>query len=263
VASFSQSLATQARVIYALVGRDMRTKHVESPLGVFSAVVEPLGTLLVLVFIFSYLRMRDPRIGDVVILFLMTGIFPISNFKGAINGAEHAFNRMRRSLTMKQISPLDLILAGAFSNFIAIAALFYAITLYYVLIWEENVPRSVIMPLVPMAGNMLIGIGFAGINMTIKTWFPFWGRIFSTLMGPIGILSGMFFTAQTLPPQILKYAYWNPLFHATELCRESFFPNYTSPLFDWRYYSAWVFGTFFVGVLCERFFRYRLLLKKT
>lgn len=261
--SFSHSLATQARVLYALVGRDLRAKHVSSPFGAASSLVEPLMTLLVLTALFFYIRHRDPALGDNLILFLMTGIFPLSCFKGSVGAAENTFGRLQKTLTMPQISPLDLMFAGALSNLLAIVTLFYAITVFNVLVWEEHVPREVLMPVIPMAGNMLMGIGFAGFNMTIKTWFPFWGKIFSTITGPINIVSGMFFTAQTIPPQILKYAYWNPLFHSTELCRETFFYGYNSPLFDGRYYAGWVFGSLFVGVLCERVFRYRLRMKKT
>ena len=256
------SLTVQGRVIYAVMQRELRVRHVSSPVGVFSALIEPLGQLLILTAIFTYMRFRHPAIGDSVVLFLMTGIFTLSCFRGGIAGAERVFERMKK-LAIPEISPLDLMLAGALVNFFTVACLFYGITVFHVLVYDEHVPRSILLPMVPMAGVMLMGIGFAGINMTIKIWFPFWGKIFAMLLAPINILSGMFYTADTLPPQMLKYAWYNPLFHATEACRQWFFYGYDSPLFDPNYFAAWVFGLLFVGVLCERVFRYRLLALKT
>lgn len=262
MAQVLESLSVQARVIYAVMSREMRVRHVSSPLGVLSALAEPLGSLLVLTAVFTFIRFRHPSIGDSVILFLMTGILTLSCFRGGIFGAERVFDRMKKSLTIPEISPLDLMIAGALANFLAVVCLFYFITIFFVLVYNENVPANLLLPIVPMAGVTLMGIGIAGINMTIKIWFPFWGKIFATLISPIGILSGMFFTADTLPPHIVKYAAYNPLFHATEACREWYFGVYDSPIFDGSYFSAWVFGCLFLGVLCERVFRYRLLALK-
>jgi capsular polysaccharide transport system permease protein len=263
MANLVHSLTVQARVVYAVMSRELRVRHISSPVGVFSALVEPLGTLLVFATIMTYIRFRHPSIGESLILFLMTGIFTLSCFRGGLSGAERVFERMKRSLAIPEISPLDLMLAGALVNFLTIAVLFHGITAFYILVYDADVPKSVLLPMVPMAGVMLMGIGFAGINMTIKIWFPFWGKIFSTLIAPINILSGMFYTADTVPPMMLKYVSWNPLFHATEACRQWYFPSYDSPMFDPWYFFSWVFGLLFVGVLCERFFRYRLLALKT
>lgn len=256
------SLTMQGRILYAVMSRELRVRHASSPIGVFSAVLEPLGQLLVLTAIFTFIRFRHPAIGDSIILFLMTGIFTLSCFRGGISGAERVFGRMKKSLAIPEISPLDLMIAGAFINFLVVAALFYGVTIFFILVYNENVPQNVLLPMVPMLGVMLMGVGIAGINMTIKIWFPFWGTIFGLLMGPINIVSGMFFTADTVPPQMLFYLKWNPLFHATEACRQWYFPAYDSPIFDPTYFASWVFGFLFVGVFCERVFRYRLLALK-
>ena len=61
-----RSLTVQARVIYAVMSRELRVRHASSPVGVFSALAEPLGQLLLLTAIFTYLRYRHASIGGYV-----------------------------------------------------------------------------------------------------------------------------------------------------------------------------------------------------
>jgi capsular polysaccharide transport system permease protein len=225
---------------------------------VLSALVEPLATIAMLTLVFSAIRLRAPGSGDFVMLFLMSGVIPISTFKSSAAGADRAFITMRRALILPQLRPLDLITGGVLVRLVSFVTLFVLITLFFRLIYDTPEPEILILALVPLFGNALMGLGMGSINLVIKSWFPFWGIIFNIVTAPLGILSGIFFNASMLPPKIVDILYYNPFFHSTELCRQFFFPDYTSPMFDPYYYGGWVFGLLAVGLLCERFFRYRL-----
>jgi capsular polysaccharide transport system permease protein len=69
----------------------------------------------------------------------------------------------------------------------------------------------------------------------------------------------MFYTAQTAPPMALPYLWYNPLFHSTELMREYYYYDYTSPIFDPYYYYGWALTSLAVGLALERLLRHRLL----
>ena len=257
--AIGQSIGSQARIIFTIASRDTQIKHSESPIGILSSLLEPLATLLLMTLIFTSIRMRHAGMGDYLLLFLMTGILPISQFKGAAMSGERTFRRMRKTLALPRLRPLDLILGGILSNFLAVGALFICITMFFHIVYNTEEPYELFMSMVPAIGNACIGFGFCCVNITIKTWFPFWGTIFGIVMTPVGIMSGMFFTAQTMPPSIQAILYWNPFMHSTELTRMFFFEDFHSDFFDPYYYFSWVGGSLFVGLLVERTFRYRLL----
>lgn len=254
-----RSLAVQARIVWSVATRDVQIKHRESPLGVLTALVEPLAIIIILTIAFSSIRLRVPGVGDYLMLFLMTGILPISMFRGSAVGAERAFMQMRRSLTLPRLRPLDLMMGGALTNAITLMLLFVAITAFFMLVFTAEPPRNILLALMPLAANALMGLGMGAINLTVRTWFPFWITMFNILIGPIGIMSGLFYTAETLPQNIQDVLYYNPFFHSTELCRTFFFEGFESEFFDPYYYGGSVLTLTFLGLLCERLFRYRLL----
>ncbi|MCF3936653.1 ABC transporter permease [Acuticoccus sp. M5D2P5] len=260
--TIGRSIGSQARIFYTIASRDMQLKHRESPIGVLSGVLEPLCQILLMTLVFSTVRLRTADMGDFVLLFLMTGILPLACFRGTVTGSQMAFNKMRKALAFPQLRPLDLMFGGAFAHTAIIITLFVLITLFFKVVYQTTTPQNLTFALIPLVCNMIIGVGICSVNMTIKTWFPFWGTIFTIVTAPLSILSGMFYTADTLPTQIQRVLWWNPFFHSTELCRTFYFQEYTSTFFSPYYYSAWVIGSLAIGMLCERTFRYRLLSSK-
>jgi capsular polysaccharide transport system permease protein len=253
-----RSVGTQARIVYTVATRDMQLKHRESPIGVLSALIEPLMTISIMTLAFTYIRLRAPNMGDFLMLFLMTGILPVTMFRTAANGGERAFVKMRRALALPQLRPLDLLMGGAAANLVVVLLLFVGITLFFKVIYRTEEPGNLMLALIPCICNGVIGLGIGSLNLTIKSWFPFWGTIFSIATTPLGIASGLFYHAEMVPPKVQDILYYNPFFHSTELCRTFFFPEYTSTFFDPYYYGGWVIGALALGLACERTFRYRL-----
>lgn len=260
--SIGQSISAQARIIYACATRLLQMKTRESPLGVFSLLLEPIATIGVMTLVFSYVRFRVPRLGDYIMIFLMTGILPISLFRQGIIGADSGFMRLRRLLVMPQIQPTDLMLAGVMLSLLVLWTLFVSFTVFFHYVYDMEWPENLIFCFIPAFCNAMFGYGVGMINMVIKTWWRYWGTLFGIAMAPIGIMSGMFYTVENMPLQVQKILYYNPLMHSTELVRTYYFWEYNSTFFDPFYYYGFTFGALLVGLMCERFFRYRLLHQK-
>ncbi|MEM8853967.1 MAG: ABC transporter permease [Pseudomonadota bacterium] len=253
-----RSLNAQARIVWAVALREMMLRHRESPLGVLTAIIEPLAMILLMTLVFSTIRLRIPGAGDYVMLFIMTGILPITMFRGGVQGCDRGVARQKRALVVPGVRPLDLMLGGLIVNYMTLLALFTLITAFFALIYRPDSPQNFVVSLLPGVCNALMAIGVGAINLLIKSWFKFWGTIFAIITMPLNIISGMFYTADTLPTAVLKYLYYNPFFHATEFTRTHYFPDYTSDFFDPYYYFGCTFGFVFLGLLVERVFRYRL-----
>ena len=68
-------------------------------------------------------------------------------------------------------------------------------------------------------------------------------------------ISGVIFTATTLPGWMLPYFSWNPLFRAIETAREAWHPSYHSPISDPGYVILCAFGMTALGIVAERITR--------
>lgn len=256
--SLIQSLETQARVIWSITARVNLRMHRTSPFGILSGLLEPIALILLMTLVFTTIRMRVPGMGDYLMIFIATGVVPIYAFKRGESAAQRVAISMRGVLCFPTVRPMDLIISGVLTYFITMVALFAGITLFFKLFYRMEEPQNFALALIPVVGNAIIAFGIASVNLLIKTWFPYWGTIWSILTAPLAIVSGLFYTADVMPQKVLDILYWNPFFHSTDLCRSYYFPEYTSTFFDPYYYYGWVLGSLLVGLFVERYFRYRL-----
>lgn len=249
----------QLKLLYFLVERELKGRYTRSPIGVLSAIAEPMAVLLILTIVFTQVRMRNVALGDYLLLFFATGYLPLHCFKAGAGSAHSAFNRNRRLLYISKFSPIYLFVTGGAVMLFVMVALMVIITLGFMILFSVEAPKNIAICLTVFLMNNIMGISMGAINTCISTRFPYWLTIFSILTAPLLILSGIFYTAASINKGTLKYLAWNPFFHSTELMRESFFYGYTSPISSWTYYGGSVLVLFCIGLLAERFGRRGLM----
>lgn len=261
-AALGASISAQARIIFTCFTRLLQMKTRDTPLGVLSSLVEPLAAICVMTIVFTNIKFKVPKLGDYLMLFLMTGMLPISMFRQGSMESERGFQRLRRNLALPQVQTTDLMLAGIFTSFLLMTSLFMTLTIFFWLAYDAPWPQNIVFCLIPAVCNSLMGFGIGMINLVIKSWFLYWGTIFAVVTAPLGVMSGMFYTIDKMPPSIQQILYYNPLMHSTELTRTYYYKEYTSTFFDPLYYYGCVFTILSLGLLCERTFRYRILNEK-
>lgn len=222
------------RVLFALVMREMSTKFGRSWGGYLWAVAEPLGGILMLTLAFS-LAFRVPPLGTNFPLFYATGIIPFLLFSAISGGIAQAITTNRGLLTYPVVRPLDAVFAKFITNFLTLfvvgVLLFTGIILFYRLPVELDL--AAIFNGFLMMGA--IGLGIGTMNCVLFGFFPTWRHVWSVLTKPLFIVSGMFYTYESLPPQGQAAIWWNPLIHAVGLMRAGFYSgyeaDYVSPLY--------------------------------
>jgi capsular polysaccharide transport system permease protein len=84
-----------------------------------------------------------------------------------------------------------------------------------------------------MAGVLAFGVGV--LNSFLFSMVPIWQRVWSIINRPMFIISGIFFTFETIPQPYRDYLWYNPLIHVVGMIRSGFYPtynaNYVSPLY--------------------------------
>ena len=133
------------------------------------------------------------------------------------------------------VRPLDAVLAKFVTDFLTMfvvgVLLFAGIILYYAL------PVNLDLAAASTASCSwgCSGSGIGTLNCVLFGFWPTWTNIWNVLTKPLFIISGMFYTFESLPPQAQAILWYNPLVHAVGLMRAGFYGGYdaayVSPLY--------------------------------
>jgi capsular polysaccharide transport system permease protein len=213
------------RVLFALIVREMGTRFGRSWGGYIWAIVEPLGGILLLTLAFSF-AFRKPPLGTNFALFYATGIIPFMLFSNVCNSVGQAIATNRGLLTYPVVRPLDAVLAKFLTSFLTL--LVVGLLLYSGIIAFYRLPVS-LDPAAVFNGFLLmglLGLGLGTLNCVLFGFWPTWRHIWNVATRPLFIVSGMFFTFESLPPQAQTVLWYNPLIHAVGLVRSGFYGGY-------------------------------------
>ena len=239
------------RVLFAMVVREMSTKFGRSWGGYLWAIAEPLGGVVLMTIAFS-LALRKPPLGTNFALFYATGIVPFFLFSGVSRSVAVSITTNQGLLRYPVVQPIDAVIAKFFTDFLTMfvvgVLLFSGIIFYYGLPLHVDLAAA-------FNGFLLmglLGLGIGTLNCVIFGFWPTWRNIWNVATKPLFIMSGMFYTFESLPPQAQAILWWNPLFHMVGMVRGGFYPGY-EPLYVTPLYVLGIAGsTFVVGAYLLR-----------
>jgi len=252
-------IVTHSRVIHALILREMKTRFGRAQLGYIWALIEP--TLYVLIFLALYeLRGKTAVSGMPIALFLLTGAIPFIMFRDTMTRSMTAIQSNRPLLTFPQVTPIDLIIGRAL---LEIATTTVAFVLLIVAFAAIAGPVKIADPLGVFAWLAVLGLLGFGAGAAFGALAPLFPSVQqlvpSILIRPLFWVSGLFFTAETIPDEIRGYALLNPLLNLTELVRAAFFPGFESPYPDVTYVVLFTLVVVFLGLAIQRALLKRIL----
>jgi capsular polysaccharide transport system permease protein len=97
-----------------------------------------------------------------------------------------------------------------------------------------------------------IGVGVGLIFGALGMVYPFLERVRSVMFRPLFFLSGVWFTANELPPEYREILLYNPILHCTELVRGGWFKSYDPRYAEPLYAAVWALVLISVGLSIER-----------
>lgn len=214
-----------ARVILALVLREMSTTYGRSPGGYVWAILQPVGIILILAVGFS-LVLRAPSLGTSFLLFYASALLPLRMFQDmSLNvGAAVSFNRAL--MEYPRVTIMDAVLARAIlvllTQTVVSALIFTGIFLV------EDIPETINLPPIVTAFALaaFLGFGFGMFNCYAMVAFPVWKTLWGVLTRPLILVSGVFYLYEDLPRGIQDLLWYNPLLHIAGLAREGVYSIY-------------------------------------
>ena len=247
------------RVLFALVVREMATKFGRSWGGYLWAIAEPLGGIMLLTVAFSF-AFRKPPLGTNFALFYATGIIPFFLFSNVDRlgrpgdrlepRAAHLSGGAARSTRCFAKFVTDFL-----TMFVVGVLLYTGIILYYDL--PVTLDLAAIFNGFLLMG--LLGLGFGTLNCVIYGFWPTWRHVWNVLTKPLFIVSGMFYTFESLPPEAQAMLWYNPLIHAIGLMRSGFYAGYNAGYVAPLYVLGIAGGCFLIGAYLLRRHRSALI----
>jgi capsular polysaccharide transport system permease protein len=219
-----RSFAT-ARVVLALVLREMSSTYGRSPGGYLWAILEPAGVIMILSFGFSLL-MRTPSLGHSFVLFYASAYLVFSHFRTIERVVSRAIMFSRPLLLYPAVTWLDAIIARLVLNMLT--SLLNMILLFAGILYFTGSGNVLHFPPIIFAVVLasLLGVGIGTLNCMLFGLLPFWTNIWRVVTRPLMIASGVLYTYEDLPAAAGNLLWWNPLIHITGMFRAGAYPYY-------------------------------------
>ena len=255
----AQALATQGRVIHALMLREIKARFGRLKLGYFWAFFEPVMFVVILAVIFNVIG-RDSPGGMPLTLFLATGIMGFIFFRGGFQFTMMSIRQNRALLTFPQVTPFELVIARAALEFVTLFIVFVMLFSAYAFVTNQSIPVEdplrVFGALIVMH---LIGFGSGVMCSALVIVYPSIQELAGAfILRPSFFISGVFFTADMMPEEVRYWALFNPVLHGMETLRSGFFPGFESEYAVPVYPVVFALVVVFLGFLVLRAFRARI-----
>ncbi|PZR00989.1 MAG: sugar ABC transporter permease [Cereibacter sphaeroides] len=239
------------RAMGALMLREMATTYGRSPGGYLWAVLEPVAGIALLSLVFS-LGFQSPPLGRNFTLFHATGLMPFLIYTTVSGRVALALLFSRSLLAYPVVTFADAILARFALNIATQLLVAYIVFGGLLLAFETQTvldPGPIALSFVLTA---VLALGVGTLNCYLFSRHPTWQLVWSILMRPLFLVSGVFFTLESVPQPWRDWLWWNPLLHAVGLLRRGFYPGYRGDYVDPLYVIGVSLAAFCLGFVLLR-----------
>ena len=252
------ALRSQLRVIYALIMRETRTRLAESKLGYGWALLEPVLHILMLSLVFAVMMRGRPPIGDKFFIFYYTGIIPYHLFVHASSSMTYAVTSNGPVLQLPLVSPFDVIMARGLVEVLTDVIVAIILLAGFFAVGRGVLPHDFRALTGSVVAVSLFGCGVGFVNAVINAFFKSWDKIWAQLTRTLYFCSGIFYVPGMMPDWIRHILAWNPVLHAVDWFRSSFFPEYEPHWLDRSYLAIVAAVSIALGLCLERRLRRHL-----
>ncbi|MEM9837763.1 MAG: ABC transporter permease [Pseudomonadota bacterium] len=251
ILEFTQSWSTTARVINAVILREISGRFGSSRLGYLWALITPAFSIGALYFVFLFIRNRDS--GEIpLLMFVVTGWFTYGLYTSMVSDLGNAEGSNRALLMHSQVQRLDVLIARATLATLTNFTFFGCAALVGALVEGSGFPQNMMLVFQSFCSAGLLGVSLGITIAGLSTYYPY-ALQFLQPVNRIGFfVSGVLFTADMLPSWTYAYLKWNPMIHPVEGMRQGWFETYQSPILDLNYTFAIAVPLLAVGLYLER-----------
>jgi capsular polysaccharide transport system permease protein len=232
--SFSQCLATQWRVLHALLMRELITRFGRENLGVLWLVGEPMIFTLGVATLWSAAGLAHS--GSIpIVAFAVTGYSSVLMWRNSASRSAEGIGANKPLLFHRQVRVLDVLLSRTVLEIGGATGSFIFLSCFFVFIGWMPVPDDYLLVvegwlMLAWFGaslGVLIGSGAALSDLVHRLWHPVAYILFP--------MSGAAFMVEWLPPRLQSLVLYLPMVHGIEILRRGFFGNVIPTHYDIGY----------------------------
>jgi capsular polysaccharide transport system permease protein len=249
----------QARVIAAVVRRDLRTRFGRTVFGPLILVGWPLSHALVLIALYAIVRRLSP-IGTEAAVFFATGVLPyiLCLYPGRMI---MIFSIManRSLLQIPIVKPFDLMAA---QTVVQIIISFWVTTLFALILFifgVDVVPQRPEEAIFAILATIYLGAAIGCLGAVLYALMRAWMAVQILTLIIMYFTSGALFVPEMLPQKLRAVIWLNPLFHCVEWFRAAYYNYYSYGMLDRSYLLSFSTIVLLFALLIERGMRGRLL----
>ncbi|WP_321338261.1 ABC transporter permease [uncultured Cohaesibacter sp.] len=247
-------LKIQFRVIAAMVLREVHVRYGYSSIGYIWALLEPM----VMIAAFSgviLLLGKKAIFGNNASLFVALGILPFFMFRQTANQLLSAFKANQALLNYPIVKQIDTLIARYILEVLTMILVSIIVISIFLFGFGEARPRSILDMLIALVGLSLVAFGIGTINAVIGEFISSWNKIYSMITRPLIWISGIFYSLESIPRNILNFLVWNPIIHGVEGFRAGYYQNYRVLYLDLIYLYEVGIVLVCIGLVLERAIR--------
>lgn len=248
--------ATQARVVFALMMREVHTIYGKTKLRYLWVIIQ---TAFAVCFMWGFrilCHIAAPH-GMSVLLFLVVGFAMWNIFAGGVLKCITAVDANKALLTFPQVLPIDIMIARCIVVlYTEIISAIIIIFIGYCLGYDFCISNigGLIYSLIIM---FVLSLGFGMIFASINSYFHFIERILPLVFRILMFASGAVFSITPFTGRIGDWILWNPFLQIIEYARTCVSSGYPAYFVSHGYIIFLTLYTFTIGMLLEMFTRKR------
>ena len=230
-------------VIRELTKREIKRKYARSYLGIVWSVLEPLLSMVVITFIFSYMLSKNIEnypayyyVGYIVIAFFSTST------TSAMTSLKDNKSLMLKTKLPRRTFVLSRVYTALVNlGFSCIAFIFIVIALQIKITWT--------VLLFPV-DIFFLTVFSIGVSYLLAIWFVFQQdakNVYSIITLVLTRFAALFYSVDTLAPAVSKFVSYNPVYTYVKIARDSILYGKISEPQYWIQMVAWSIGIFVIG----------------
>ena len=247
-------LRTQLNIIAALTIRELQSLQKSYNYGFAWALLEPLMFIAILRVARSFLKGLTPGILPPT-TFIVLGIIPSYMFLSGMSAVMKAVGDQDKLLQFPRVTPVDIGIASGLRSFCIYFVLFCVFVVPSSIIEKAWPPDNILKVLFGLLALLVLGNALGFIFGAVRRVFPPVRQFVSYYTLANRMIGGMLFVITQIPSTLWPWLTWNPVLHCSEMIRDGWFVQYTSPIASPAYVLEWIFGLLLLGLSLERFVR--------
>ena len=246
-------------VWYALFMREVLTRLWTDRAGGFWLFAEPILFVVVMVGIRAYMRAIDNIAGAPMVTWLVIGLVAFFMFRDGLMRGLGAISSAKALYSYRQVKPIDAVIVRIFTEGFVRTLVLMLLLMGLALLGFNAIPYDPIGFAFAWFTIWLFGLSAGLLFSVVASLVSEINKLIGVMMLPLLLLSAVMLPLQYLPYPVQQMLLYNPIAHALELARLSFFKGYwTLPGIDYIYLYSWILSFLVLGLMLHIRFEMKL-----